>query len=115
MDHPPDEQPAVLNYATATAPEPPGWPIGVYLGALVWALITLALFTYRLPKRPWDAWINHLYLCLQLIALSCAAIRLAWAVYRKDKSKGWVLYVVILTLAAPFWRLLERIGYWLGQ
>jgi hypothetical protein len=113
MDHPPDEQPAVLNYATV--PDPPGWPIIIYLGALVWAFVTLAFFTHSWVAPPWLAKYEARQSRIQLIVLACAAIRLAWAVHRKDNSKGWVLYVVLLTLAAPFWLLLEGIGNWLGE
>jgi hypothetical protein len=113
MNHPPDEQPAVLHYATA--PDAAGWPIGVYVGALLWAFITLRLFTWRLAKRPSDAELNYFGLRVQLAFLTLAAIRLAWAVIRKDRSRGWVLYVILLALATPLWLLLERIGYRLGE
>src|SRR4051794_26738731 len=113
MDHPPDEHPAVLNYATV--PDPPGWPIIIYLGALVWAFVTLRLFTQPWVQPPSYAKLNGFRFRVQLSALTCAAIRLAWAAYRKDRSRAWVLYVVLLTLAAPFWLLLEGIGNWLGE
>jgi hypothetical protein len=107
-----DHQPAVLNYATAAAPDPPGWPIGIYLAALAWAYITLSLVTQSRVAPPWQKRLERFQLRVQLVVLTCAAIRLAWAVYRKDKSRGWILYVVLLALAAPFWMLMEFIGPW---
>jgi hypothetical protein len=108
-----DKQPQVLNYTTAA--DPPGWPIGIYCGALFWAFITLRLFTTRLVKRPSDAQLNRFTLCVQLVFLTLAALRLAWAVAHKDKTKAWLLYVVLLALATPLWLLMEHIGYRLGE
>jgi hypothetical protein len=113
MDDSPHNHPAVLHYAAA--PDLPGWPIDIYLGALVWAFITLSLVTQSWVAPPWLHRLQRLQLRVQLVVLTCAAIRLAWAVYRKDKSRGWILYVVLLALAAPFWLLMKHIGYSLGR
>ena len=109
----PDNQPAVLNYATAT--DRPGWPVGIYIGALLWAFATLRLVSIRLIKGPRDAELAAIELRSQLLWLALPAARLAWAVFRKDRNRWWVVYVVLLGLAAPLWVMLREIGYWLGR
>ena len=106
MNETPDKPPAILDYATT--PDTGGWPVGPYTAALAWAFVTLRLLTTEIEKNQAAAHRNTFRLQLQVALLACAAMRLGWAVLRKEKGNGWVFYVVLLFLAAPLWWLSER-------
>jgi hypothetical protein len=105
MDQRQDNGAQVLEYSTT--PETGDWPVAPFIGTLVWAFVTLRLLTYELPKGPKAVARNNFRLGMQVALLCCAGIRLAWAVRRKEKGKGWAFYVVLLVLAAPLWILAE--------
>jgi hypothetical protein len=87
------------------------WPIRLYIGALVWAFITLSIFTPSLDGYE----TNRARMRGQIALLACALLRLAWSLHRKEKSRGWVFYVTLLFLAAPLWLVLEQPLWSLGR
>jgi hypothetical protein len=102
----PGAAPVILDYGRGD--DAGGWPVGLYVGALVWAFVTLHL-TYELPKGPAAVARNNFRFWMQVALLACAAIRLVWARHRKEKGRGWMFYVVLLGSAAPLWFLAEHI------
>ena len=96
-----------LQYATAA--DRPGWPVWIYLGALVWAFLSLHVSSHELAKNDQAVHRNTLRTTTQVVLLSLASVRLAWSVFRKETSKGWVVYVVLLLLAAPLWFFAENL------
>ena len=102
MDSNPESKPAVLVYGTVA--DKSGWPVGIYIGALVWAFLTLSVFTPALDGRENNAARGR----GQVTLLACALLRLAWALHRREKNRGWIFYVILLFLAAPIWILVEE-------
>ena len=85
-----------------TAPVEPAktsWPIKLYLGALVFAFLTLAVFTPTLSRREINAGRARTQAGICLIFV----LRLLWAVHRKEQSKTWRIYVACMFLAVPIW------------
>ena len=103
------EKPAVLEYETSS--DKTSWPVRLYIGALVWAFFTLGIFTPALDGRE----ANKARLRAQVALLACALLRLAWAIHRKEKGRGWKFYLVLLFLAAPIWLLIEQPLWSLGR
>jgi hypothetical protein len=99
----------VLDYGRPAAKS--SWPTGLYVGAVIWAFLTLSMFTASLdgPER------NAARGRGQTALLACALLRLAWALHRKEKSRGWMFYVILLFLAAPLWMLIEHPLWLLGE
>ena len=93
--------------AYSTTANAGGWPVGIYVGALVWAFVTLHLSSHELAKNQQAVDRNTLRTMTQAVLLSLAGIRLALSVFRKEKGKGWVFYAVLLLLVAPLWFLAE--------
>ena len=108
MSGAPDDGPRVLEYCATS--EKGSWPVAPYVAAVVWAFLTLRVLTNELPKGPRAMTRNKFRLAIQVALLSCASIRLAWAVLRKEKGKGWVFYLVLLLLAAPLWVMAESLS-----
>jgi uncharacterized membrane protein HdeD (DUF308 family) len=104
-----DNKPNALDEVKPT--ETGSWPTRLYVGALVWAFVTLSVLTPSLdgPES------NAARMRAQVALLACAMLRLAWALHRKEKSRGWVLYSVLLFLAAPLWLLVEQPLWSLGR
>ena len=90
---------------TAEGPEPrkTSWPIRLYLGALVFAFLTLSVFTPTLSGRE----INLGRARAQAGICLVFALRLLWAVHRREQSKTWRVYVACMVLAVPIWLLAE--------
>ena len=101
MNQAPTNRPEVLDGEPA---ETSNWPVRLYVGALLWAFLTLSVFTPALDGRE----NNAARMRAQVALLACAVLRLAWALHRKEKSRGWLFYVVLLFLAAPIWVLVEQ-------
>jgi hypothetical protein len=91
-----------------------GWPVGMYVGALVWAFVTLHVSSHELAKNQQAVSRNTLRTTSLVVLLAVAALRLAWSVVRKESGKGWVFYVLPLLLAAPLWFFTERLLWWLA-
>lgn len=109
-DDPPGEVQLVpLGYSPVA--DKSSWPIWLYVAALIWAYLTLSIFTLALDGRE----INAARARGQVALLACATLRLAWALHRREKGKGWVFYVVLLFLAAPLWILVEQPLWALGR
>jgi uncharacterized membrane protein HdeD (DUF308 family) len=106
---PAENKPLVLDYAKDA--DKSSWPAGLYVGALVWAFLTLSVFTPSLDGQE----NNAARMRAQVALLACATLRLAWALHRKEKGKGWKFYVVLLALAAPIWLLVEQPLWSLGR
>jgi hypothetical protein len=87
------------------------WPVRLYIVALVFAFLTLGVFTPALDGRASNVARNR----AQVALLACATLRLAWALHTREKGKGWVFYVVLLFLAAPIWLLIEEPLWSLGR
>jgi hypothetical protein len=109
LNDPKERSDNALNYAPAA--EKSSWPTGVYVGAVVWAFLTLSIFTAALDGPETNAARGR----AQIALVACALIRLAWALHKKDKSRGWIFYVVLLFLAAPIWMLIEHPLWSLGR
>jgi TRAP-type mannitol/chloroaromatic compound transport system permease large subunit len=92
---------AVPDYAKPA--EKRGRRAVVCAGALVWGFVTLLIFTQLLD----GAETNAVRLRTQVVLLACVGVRLAWAVFRGEKGKAWLFYVVLLLLAAPLWLVIE--------
>jgi hypothetical protein len=85
----PTKNPPVLEYGKEA--EKSSWPALLYLGAVVWAFLTMIVFTASLDGRE-----NNLARVRAQIALSiCAILRLGWALYKKEKGLGWVSYITL--------------------
>lgn len=80
------------------------WPAKMFLAALVFAFITLSMFTAALD----GAVINNARSQTQAGICLILGIRLLWAVYRKERSKIWVVYIACMFLAVPIWLLVEE-------
>src|SRR5687768_12443655 len=93
-----------LDYSSQGGPAS-NWPTGWYVAALVWAFVTLnlagaATAVYREERMA--------EFRTQVALLFCAAARLAWARYRSERSRGWIVYVSMLVLAVPVWYLIAH-------
>jgi 4-amino-4-deoxy-L-arabinose transferase-like glycosyltransferase len=84
-------------------PQKTSWPIRLYLGALVFAFLTLSLFTPSLSGRDVNVGRARTQAGICLIFV----LRLLWAVHRKEQGKTWRVYVVCMLLAVPIWLLVE--------
>lgn len=87
------------------------WPIKLYLGALVFAFLTLAVLTPTLSGREINAGRASTQAGICLIFV----LRLLWAVHRKEQSKTWRIYVACMFLAVPIWLLVEPWLFALGR
>ena len=87
----------------ASEPQKTSWPIRLYLGALVFACLTLAVFTPTLsgPEINAGRVRTQAGVCLVLV------LRLLWAVHRGEQSRTWRVYVACMFLAVPIWLLVE--------
>ncbi len=88
---------------SAPAPQATTWPIKPYLAALLFAWITLVLFTTALDGR----WINAARLRTQAGICLILLLRLLWAVHRHERNRLWIVYLTGMALAAPLWILIE--------
>jgi hypothetical protein len=113
MEDSTDKTPAVLSYASTA--EAGGWPVGWYVAALVWAFVTLRFVSPYIVKRPEDLILIRFCWRVQIVFLTAAALRLVWATVRSEKSRSWILYIILLALAAPLWLPMESAGYALGR
>ena len=96
--------PSHLRMDTLPAqPAKTSWPIRLYLGALVFAFLTLAVFTPTLTGREVNIGRGRTQAGICLILL----LRLLWAVHRREHSKTWRVYVACMFLAVPLWLLVE--------
>ena len=102
-------EPETLDYGNA--PPKSNWPVGLYLGMVAWAFVTMSIFTASLDGPEKNAARGQ----GQVALLTCALLRLSWAMHRKEKSKGWIFYVALLFLAAPIWMLVEQPLWSLGH
>jgi hypothetical protein len=102
-------EPEVLDYAKPA--DNSNWPVRLYVGALIWAFLTLSILTPSLDGQE----NNAARMRAQVALLACAVLRLAWALHRNEKSRGWVFYVILLALAAPIWMLVEQPLWSLGR
>jgi hypothetical protein len=86
-----------------THPAKTSWPIRLYLGALVFAFLTLAVFTPSLSGREVNVGRARAQagICLILV------LRLLWAVHRRERGNAWRVYVACMFLAVPIWLLVE--------
>ena len=109
MDDPNADSDKILDFGPPALKST--WPIGLYLGAVVWAFLTLIVFTAALDGPETNAARSR----AQIALIACALIRLAWALHKKDGSRGWIFYVVLLFLAAPTWMLIEQPLWSLGR
>lgn len=89
--------------SAAPQSEKTSWPIKLYLGAVVFALLTLVIFTSALdgPELSAGRIRTQAGICLIFV------LRLLWAIDQKEQSKIWRVYVTCLFLAAPIWMVLE--------
>ncbi len=79
------------------------WPMLPYLGALVFATATLALFTPALDGHAAQA----ARIAAQLAILAVFVGRFVLAYVRHEQSRRWIAYVVAMMLATPLWLLVE--------
>ena len=84
-----------------TGYEKTNWPIGLYLVALFFAYFSLAILTLSLD----GPLMNRARFMAQSSICAIFGLRLAWAVYRREQSKAWVVYVVVMFCAVPIWWL----------
>jgi hypothetical protein len=87
----------------ASEPQKTSWPIKLYLGALVFAFLSLSIFTPALDGREVNIGRARTQAGICLIFV----LRLLWAVHRKEQSKAWQVYVACMFLAVPIWLLVE--------
>lgn len=102
--HPNGEaQPIPLDY-TAHPPAPSSWPIGFYVLALVWALLSMRAYTAMTTSYR-DEFLAQLR--TQIALLVCATLRLAWARHRREQGRGWILYLLLLFASPVLWAILS--------
>jgi hypothetical protein len=85
--------------------------VKLYIGALLFALVSLAAFTPSLD----GAAMNAARGASQLAICGVLGLRLAWALHRREQSKAWILYVIGMFLAVPIWLIVEPFVLSLGR
>jgi len=98
-----ERQPIPLDYSQQT-PAKSTWPVGLYVFALLWALVTMRFYSAVTTAYREE---NDAQLRTQVPLLVCAAIRLIWARCRREKGKGWLFYVVLLLLSPILWAVVS--------
>lgn len=83
----------------------------LYIGALLFALVSLAVFTPALDGRA----MNTGRSAAQLAVCGVLGLRLAWALHRREQSKVWIPYTVGMFLAVPIWLIVEPLVLSLGR
>src|SRR5690554_129806 len=79
------------------------WPTPLYLSAMIFALVTLVMFTPALDGY----WRNAIRGAMQALVLFVFLGRMFLALRRGEQSKVWIPSVVLMFLAAPLWLLME--------
>lgn len=97
------QEPVPLDYSHLT-PANSNWPLRLYALALIWAVVSLRWYTAVTTSYREDSLAE---LRAQLPLILGAALRLAWARYRREQSKGWIFYVALLLLAPVIWALIS--------
>ena len=105
-----DEPEKSLPLGHAAEPDRSSWPAKLYIAALIWAFATLVL----MPQLD-GAENNAARLRAEMALLGCATLRLAWALHKKEKNKGWIFYITLLFLAVPIWTAIEPPLWKLGR
>lgn len=78
------------------------WPVRLYLGALVFAFVSMLIFTTALDT------IQPARGGAQLAICGVLCFRLVCAVRWRERSKVWIPYVVGMFLAVPIWLAAEH-------
>lgn len=76
-----------------------GWPYAALILCLIWAFLTLAIFTPRLD----GAHNNNARGIAQVSILAVVTARIIFAACRREKNRIWWLYFWGLFLAVPIW------------
>lgn len=87
------------------------WPVRLYIGALLFAFVTLQVGTVSLAGEA----LNQGRSLCQLGICGVLGLRLAWAMHTREQSKTWILYVVGMFLAVPIWIAIEPLVFALGR
>jgi hypothetical protein len=88
------------------------WPVKLYIATLLFAFVSLAIFTPTLSGRA----INEARFTAQLAICAVLGLRLVWALHRREQSKAWIPYIVAMFLAVPIWLTIEPLvrSLWQG-
>jgi predicted permease len=98
--------------ATSNSTQPKtNWPVMAYIGALLFAFITLFLFTHSLG----GAALNIGRSFAQLAICGVLGLRLARAMHRNEHNKIWIAYIVAMIFAVPLWCMAESLVLSLGH
>lgn len=87
------------------------WPVKLYIGALLFAYVSMRIFTPALDGGAMNAARGS----SQLAICGVLGLRLAWALQRREQSKVWIPYVVAMLFAVPIWHLVEPLVRSLGR
>jgi hypothetical protein len=94
-----DDPPHPLSYSRHEAEES-SWPVGIYLGALLWAFITMRWYTAVTTGYRDESLAQFR---TQVALLGCALLRLVWARLRRERGIRWAFYIALLVLSPILW------------
>jgi hypothetical protein len=79
------------------------WPVKAFLVAVVFAWLTMAMFSAALDGPA----INAARLRTQAGICLILILRLLWAIHRRERNRIWIAYLIGMVLAAPIWLIAE--------